>query len=62
MQRLPLDSPWIGNLLIGSKLIIFKVVFRWHHYRKYRNFFAFLNGDKEEEITRMTLLNDTTER
>ena len=34
-------SPWIGNLLIGSKLDIFKVVFRWHHYRKYRNFFAF---------------------
>ena len=55
-------SPWIGNLLIGSKLIILKVVFRWHHYMKYRNFFAFLNGDKEEEITGMTPLKDTTER
>ena len=54
--------PWIGNLQIGSKLIIFKVVFRWHQYRKYRNLFAFLNGDKEEEITGMTLLSGTTER
>ena len=44
------------------KMNYFQGSFRWHHYRKYRNFFAFLNGDKEEEITGMTLLKDTTER